>query len=160
MYSVQSKLESLVDYRHQISSKQPKTTKEKQKTAQELEANQKAIANLEKFQQFQVDDWVTDKKGVGQISELSFSPGGMPQVWVNWDGLPIPEQPTRLTVLEENWHQGFLKGQQVDFNGEIVTIIKFQWSTENNCVLLSVQNQAKEQHLVFLSEVSSEGNRQ
>ena len=80
--TVQQQLESLQQSQAQIIHQQNLTWNEKQKAQKQFQANQQAIADLEKYQQLKVNDWVTNQQQVGQIIELNLSPGGMPQVGV------------------------------------------------------------------------------
>jgi hypothetical protein len=193
MVTVQEKLQSLRQSLTEIGNQETSTWKEKQKAQKRLLANQEAIANLEKYQQLKVNDWVANQQEVGQIIAMNLSPGGMPDVFVTWnDSVPIPEHTLeKLIVLEDNWNQGFTKGDVVVLNKpiltkyssklednssldkeedlevsdskpnqrnqegkQIVTIVKFEWSKDYNCVLPLVKdNQTNEQQLVFFEDL-------
>ena len=154
--NIQERLQVLVaekEARIQEKSANPQQQKRKE---QDLHYLEEKIVNLSRFQQLKPGDWVRVEKQIGQISELNLSPGGLPQVWVSWDG-SVPEPVHRLDkliVLEANWHQGFLKGQQVKLDNEFVSIVKFHWSEEKNCVLPLVQNhQTGEEKLVDFEDL-------
>lgn len=173
--TVQEKLQSLQESQKRILSQQNATWKEKQNCQKELKNTQQAIANLEKYQQLKVNDWVTNQQQVGEIIQLNLSPGGIPEVWISWDNcVPIPEHVLeKLIVLEPDWNKGFVKGdlvwlkqlktdqqkgkgleknseqfsQEVSLAAEgmkrqqVATIMKFEWSSEYQCVLPLVQAQ-------------------
>ena len=171
--NIQERLQVLVaEKKARIQEKSTNPRQQKRKE-QDLHYLEEKIVNLSRFQQLKPGDWVRFENQIGQISELNLSPGGMPQVWVSWDD-SVPEPVHRLDkliVLEENWHQGFLKGQQVKLEAvgpqrgslamgtptkrnELVTIVKFQWSEEKNCVLSLVQNhQTGEEKLVDFEDL-------
>ena len=89
MPTVEEKLRVLNESQTRLRNHQGKTWAQKQKAKQEYEYNQRMIADLEKYQELRLNDWVTNQKEI-EIRDLSFSPGGMPQVWVNWnDSVPI-----------------------------------------------------------------------
>ena len=160
MPTVEEKLQSLRESLHQIDQQDSKSWNEKVKAEKELKANREAIANLEKYQQFQINDWVTNEKEVGQVIQLNLSPGGMPEVWVSWENsVPIPEHILeRLKILKGNWNHGLSYGDEVLIKGEeIGTVIKFQWSEEDNCVLPLVKNnQTGEQELILFEDLCLE----
>jgi hypothetical protein len=181
MPTVEEKLRLLNELQTRLRNHPAKTWAQKQKAKQEYEYNQKMIAELEKYQELKVDDWVTNQKEVGQIKELSLSPGGMPQVWVSWnDSVPeIAHRLDLLIVLEENWNHGFSWGDLVLFAQgtsepqQSGTLIQFAWSEEHSCALPVVkEGETEESRLVlfedltlvpqqqkpFVSETELEGN--
>ena len=160
MPTVEEKLRVLNESQTRLRNHQGKTWAQKQKAKQEYEYNQRMIADLEKYQELRLNDWVTNQKEIGQIRDLSLSPGGMPQVWVNWnDSVPIiVHRLDLLLVLEENWNHGFSWGDSVLFRQDtshpqqLGTIVQFAWSEEHNCALPVVKEGETEQSRLVLFE--------
>ena len=152
MPTVEEKLQSLHQSQKLLRSQKTKTWKEKQKAEKEYQSNQRAIADLEKYQQLQVNDWVTNQKEVGQIVQLNLTSGGMPQVWISWDdSLASPEHRLdKLILLEDNWNHGLSKGDLCLNRGiHQVTIVRFAWCENTSSVQPIVAENGEERFAHF-----------
>ena len=64
-----------------------------------IEEIDQSLGELEKFQQFQVNQRVNDSIHSGTVIQLDVTNGGLPQVWVAWDDyFTVPELPRRLQI--------------------------------------------------------------
>ena len=79
------------------NSPQPKTKKAQDKRRSEIKDLTRSIDNMRAYLALSVGTKVTEGTQLGVITHLTFSPGGMPVVWVSWYGaITVPEQPIRL----------------------------------------------------------------
>lgn len=147
---VEEKLRLLSHEQEKLRLLHPKAWKDKLKQDKEYQRLEQQVEALKLYQQFKVNDWVTDYLYVGQIVDLNLSPGGMPQVWVNWDGLALPEQVTRLKLLGDNWLQGWKIGDRALERGiHHVTITRFVWCKNTNQVELVISENGIERKTRF-----------
>ncbi len=81
------------------NSPQPKTKKAQDKRRSEIKDLTRSIDNMRAYLALSVGTKVTEGTQLGVITHLTFSPGGMPVVWVSWYGaITVPEQPIRLKL--------------------------------------------------------------
>ena len=79
------------------NSPKPKTKKAQQKRQASILDLTRSIDNFKAYLSLSIDQRVTDGTQLGLITDLTLSPGGMPEVWVSWyNHVSIPEQPIRL----------------------------------------------------------------
>ena len=79
------------------NSPQPKTKKAQEKRQAEILELTRSIDNFKAYLSLSIEQKVTDGNQLGIITDLTLSPGGLPEVWVSWyNHVPIPEQPIRL----------------------------------------------------------------
>ncbi len=79
------------------NSPQPKTKKAQEKRQAEILEITRSIDNFKAYLSLSIEQKVTDGSQLGIITDLTLSPGGLPEVWVSWyNHVPIPEQPIRL----------------------------------------------------------------
>ncbi|MGK7881109.1 MAG: hypothetical protein AB4060_13545, partial [Crocosphaera sp.] len=79
------------------NSPQPKTKKAQEKRQAEILESTRSIDNFKAYLSLSIEQKVTDGNQLGIITDLTLSPGGLPEVWVSWyNHVPIPEQPIRL----------------------------------------------------------------
>ncbi len=92
------KTEKLTEQIKQLEAK-PQVNKRKQRERDSLE---KQLANICAYTQLTTGQQVTLNEQTGTITYLKLSPGGLPEAWVKWDNysVPIPEQPSRLEVID------------------------------------------------------------
>lgn len=98
---IKEKLELLEEQLEKISKASPKTATGKKKQESESNSLKERIERLKKFSQFSAGERVSKGEQLGRIVQLSFSPGGMPEVWVKWDdSKPLsPESPELLSSV-------------------------------------------------------------
>lgn len=98
MESINRKLEQLTKELEKLQNiTEFDNNSQKKKYKEVLIDLERKISQFEAFLQLYEGQPVTDGKQLGVITQLSLSPGGMPEVWVSWCGqVPSPEAPERL----------------------------------------------------------------
>ena len=102
-----------------------KATSKKQRERNYLE---RTVENLEAFGRLSPGQPVQKDEQIGTIAQLNFSPGGMPEAWVQWEGdtVPLPEQPRLVQPVSieqfnhqsENPHESINARQSQSAHGE------------------------------------------
>lgn len=88
----------------------PRQKKKREAQKKEIDYLITKINRFKAYSALKVGDTVTNGQELGEVTELFYSQGGMPQAWVKWDkGLTIPEDPLMLKLEPK------LKGLKVGF---------------------------------------------